>query len=268
MKMIEIIELIMLIGPYIGLLVLSAYGIAMLLIMTISLVYFAGYVYDTICGKFLYRWGIALSNKFVKLKQIKILRKIKRWMKPKNLYLRYETPLCTYCFSLTAVLIIGELIDGMQIGYGIVIAYVIYIVVYFIGMYRRYDDKINYYKALDNNLDFLKLSFVPLTFLITIVGFIFTILGFNIQEVDYNYFEPVIEAISELGLIEGLASEVWTLIGISLGILMLMYILSIPMQLISYFIILVINYFRKYAMPYKKLIKKYLKIVEYFNLNI
>lgn len=46
-------------------------------------------------------------------------------------------------------------------------------------------------------------------------------------------------------------------------ILMLFYIISLPVQVISYFVISVINYFRKHKAGYIGLFKKYKSIVGY-----
>lgn len=46
-------------------------------------------------------------------------------------------------------------------------------------------------------------------------------------------------------------------------ILALFYIISLPVQLVSYFVISVINYFRKHKAGYIGLFKKYLGIVIY-----
>lgn len=59
-------------------------------------------------------------------------------MEPKKNYLRYETPLCTYCFSYMTLIVIDKALEKMQIGYGLIIAFIIYPFVCFLGMHRRY----------------------------------------------------------------------------------------------------------------------------------
>ena len=63
----------------------------------------------------------------------------------------------------------------------------------------------------------------------------------------------------EDGLVTGFANELWLVIKCSVAILLLFYIVSIPMQLVSYFIILVIKYFQKYGYGYKKVFRFFLK---------
>lgn len=51
-------------------------------------------------------------------------------------------------------------------------------------------------------------------------------------------------------------------------VLMLFYIIGLPVQVISYFAISVINYFRKYKAGYIGLFKKYKGIVVYLLKNV
>lgn len=150
------------------------------MILLITVVYFPGYLYDAIFGNWLFLIGKFISDKFGVLKKVQILRKVRKLMEPKKNYLRYETPLCTYCFSYMTLIVIAKALEKMQIGYGLIIAFIIYPFVYFLGMHRRYRAREDFENALENNFEFLKLSFVPLAFLITIVGFLFTVTGFKI----------------------------------------------------------------------------------------
>lgn len=253
-------DILKLIGLYIGAFIALGYYIALLIIMLITVVYGVGYVYDSIFGNSLYKLGINIAKKYPNIRKWKILASIKRNIEPRTQFVRYETPLCTYCFSYTALSIIYMIMNNAGIKYGWVIAFVTYILIYFLGMYRRYEKNESYICVLDNNLEFLKLSFVPLTFLITMIGFAFTVAGFNLQQIDWEYFNPIISAIQEDGLVTGFANELWLVIKCSVAILLLLYIVSIPMQLVSYFIILVIKYFQKYGYGYKKVFSFFLKI--------
>ena len=67
--------------------------------------------------------------------------RIKRIIEPRTQFVRYETPLCTYCFSYSALSIIYMIMNNTGIKYGWVIAFVTYILIYFLGMYRRYEKK-------------------------------------------------------------------------------------------------------------------------------
>lgn len=61
-------------------------------------------------------------------------------------------------------------------GMGIIVASALYLLFYFVGMARKCgSDKTYYEKVLDNNMEFLKLSFLPLGFIITVLGFCFTV---------------------------------------------------------------------------------------------
>lgn len=254
-------ELLNLIGVVIRIFLAVAYCVAFLIVLLISVVYFVGYLYDSIFGNCLYDIGKYVAKRYCKIRNNRILRKVKRIIEPKKWYMRYETPLCTYCFSYTALVFIYEILESIDVNYGTVIAFFMYIAIYFFGMYRKYKDKEAYDNALENNLCFLKLSFVPLTFLITIIGFLFTVVGYNIRETDFEYFINVIMTMSELNLFAGYASDIWIIITYSVILLILFYIFSIPMQLISYYIILIIKYFRKYGKAYVKLINLYKKIL-------
>lgn len=48
---------------------------------------------------------------------------------------------------------------------------------------------------------------------------------------------------------------------LSILLLILLYIISLPIQVIAYFSISAINYFRKHYLAYKNLFEKYVQIV-------
>ncbi len=253
------IEILKLFGMYIGAFLMLGYCIALIIVLLITAVYGVGYLYDSVFGNSLYKVGISIAKKYSKIKNIKILRKVKNIIEPREQFTRYETPLCTYCFSYTALLLIHIVFEVLGIRYGGILAFFIYILAYFIGMYRRYKENGRYSSVLENNLEFLKLSFVPLAFLVTIVGFVFTISGFNLQQVDWEYFKPIISSVEESGLVTGLANELWLAVKLGFMVLLLLYVVSIPMQLVSYYIILVIKYFKTYGQSYRKIVDFFLK---------
>ncbi len=188
-------------------------------------------------------------------------------LQPKEIYIRYETPLCTYCFSYSAISIICGLVPYK---YGNITQYLIssfiYLACYFIGMGRKCGNNLDYYKkVLKNNLDFLKLSFLPMTFLITIFGFLFTVTGYKIQDlhIDSNYIQNAIFKVMDFDKNTDVTIMMIKLILTVIIILVLLYIISLPIQLISYFIISVIYYFREHGNSYFILLKKYTSIVKY-----
>lgn len=258
------IAVIKLIGSYIGLAFLIAYYVAFLIVIIISVVYCMGYVYDTLFGNWLLKIGIFFLDKFPAIKNIGILKKIKTIMNSKQIYLRYETPLFTYCFSFLAIFFIDKILGHFGVRYTVAISPIIYIIIYFIGMRRRCHSEEYYDKVLKNNIDFLKLSFIPLTFLITVIGFAFTVTGFKVQEINIDFLSRITEAINQYGIVNGLASQALQIINFSILLLALMYIASIPIQLVSYFTIQVIYYFKKFGNSYKKLLKIYMEILHHF----
>lgn len=232
---------------------MAVYLVALLVVFCISIIYFVLYLYDSIFGDWIYQLGKYVANHYPTIRNNMIIKKIKRIMKPKEKYMRYETPMCTYCCSFTAIVVIYEPLQQMGIQGGFLIAFISYIVAYFFGMYRKYKNEELYSNVLNNNLLFLKLSFVPLTFIITIVGFLFTIGGMNIRDIDFDYILEGVRTIIENPLIQD--DEIWMFIIDGLKILIMFYVLSLPMQIVSYYIILVINYFRRYGKFYGELVK-------------
>ena len=149
---------------------------------------------------------------------------------------------------------------------GIIVASALYLLFYFVGMARKCGRNEQYYeKILDNNIEFLKLSFLPLGFIITVLGFCFTITGMKVQELPLDF--AIIE--NTYTSLMNYSDETNTLmlflkLLISGGlILILFYVISLPIQVISYFVISVINYFRKHKAGYIGLFRKYLGIIVY-----
>ena len=213
--------------------VIMIFLIGLLFVMLISVVYIAGYVYDSIFGNSFISLGHFISGKYPKIKNIPIVVKLWRKIQPKELYLRYETPLFTYCFSYTAISLLALVLPNEN-GMGIIVASALYLLFYFVGMARKCGRNEQYYeKILDNNIEFLKLSFL----------------------MNYNDETNTLMLFLKLIVSGGL-------------ILILFYVISLPIQVISYFVISVINYFRKHKAGYIGLSKKFLGIVAYFLKNI
>lgn len=248
-------------GVLIEVLFILVYLVVFLFVLTISVVYTLGYIQDALLGEWLINHVLLFINKLSKSKKRNILKKFEGFIKPKDMYMRYETPLCTYCFSFSALSIIMAILNSLGTRYVYVIAILFYITVYFVGMYRRYRSDMFYYRILENNMDFLKLSFIPLTFLITVGGFLFTITGYRIQETDLNYFSMIIQIFTEYDKSKGAIGDILYYFKSGIFILLIMYIMSIPMQLISYLVLQVIFYFKKHNKAYKKLLKCYIEIL-------
>ena len=182
--------------------VIMIFLIGLLFIMLISVVYIAGYVYDSIFGNSFISLGLFISGKYLKIKNISIVEKLWRKIQPKELYLRYETPLFTY--------------------------------------------------------------------IITVLGFCFTITGMKVQELplDFAIIENTYTSLMNYND-ETNTLMLFLKLFVSGGlILILFYVISLPIQVISYFVISVINYFRKQKAGYIGLFKKFLGIVAYFLKNI
>lgn len=250
--------------------VIIIFSVGLLFIISISAVYIVGYAYDSIFGNCLIRLGHFIGGKYSKIKNIPMLVKLWRKIQPKELYLRYETPLFSYCFSYTAISLLVLILPDEN-GMSIIIASVLYILFYFIGMARKCGSNEQYYeKVLENNMEFLKLSFLPLGFIITVLGFCFTITGMRVQELPFDF--TIIEN-TYTGLMnynDETNTMMLFLKMIVLGgiILILFYIISLPIQVISYFTISVINYFRRHKAAYMELYKKFWSIVFYWMKSI
>jgi len=104
-----------------------------------------------------------------------------------------------------------------------------------------------------------------MTFLLTIFGFAFAVTGFRIQDlhIDTNYIQNTISGVVEFNDNTDVVIMVIKLILIAIILIALLYIISLPIQLISYFVILVIQYFREHGNSYFILLKKYASIVKY-----
>lgn len=125
--------------------VIMIFLIGLLFIMLISVVYIAGYVYDSIFGNLFISLGHFISGKYPKIKNISIVEKLWRKIQPKELYLRYETPLFTYCFSYTAISLLALVLPNKN-GTDIVVASALYLLLYFVGMARKCGRNEQYYE--------------------------------------------------------------------------------------------------------------------------
>ena len=233
------------------------YLIGLIFILLISVVYIIRYVYDSIIEFLLLKIGSTVSKKLSILKKIPILVKWWKTTQPKEAYNRYETPFFTYYFSFSAVLLIASILH-MENDIGLMLASILYVLFYFIGMARKCGGNEEYYeKVLNNNMECLKLSFLALGFIITVLGFLFTATGMNVQ--DFSEWLGILENFINSTYNTNMFSQ--TLI-VTIAILFTIYVVSLPIQVLSYFAISVINYFRRYKKQYIEVVKKYFRILK------
>jgi hypothetical protein len=102
-----------------SLIVIIIFLVGLLFIMLISVVYIAGYIYDSVFGNSFIWLGHFISGKYPKIKNIPMVVKLWRKIQPKELYFRYETPLFTYCFSYTAISLLALILPNEN-GMGII----------------------------------------------------------------------------------------------------------------------------------------------------
>ena len=230
----------------------------------ISMAYGALYMYDSIFEYLVLKIGHFLGKNFPIIKEKKVIKKLWQGIQPKELYLRYETPLVTYCFSYGPIYILVMLITCINGKknfdiFDIMIAYIVYILIYYIGMLRKCRNNKNYYEqVLKNNMDFLKLSLLPAGFSITIIGFIFTITGIDIQNGD------ILNKINII-ITNYLNNEN---IFVIIIIIFVIYIISIPIQVLAYFTISIIEYIRQYKVVYIALLKNCLGILKKYGFTM
>lgn len=248
-----------------SLIVIMIILVGLLFVMLISVVYIAGYVYDSILGNSIISLGHFIGRKYPKIKNSSLVVKMWGRIQIKELYLCYETPLFAYCFSYTAISMLAYILPNEN-GMSIIVASALYLLFYFVGMARKCGSNEQYYnKVLNNNMEFLKLSFLPLGFIITVVGFCFTITGMKVQEIPLD-FTIIANTFTSLMNYNDEANTLMLFLKMLVSgglILILFYIISLPVQVVSYFVISVINYFRKHKAGYIGLFKKYLGIVIY-----
>lgn len=107
-------------------------------LMFSTITYLLGYLYDSIFGDWLIKLAYHIARKCGMLRNKRWFRKIWSLIKPKNTNVRYETPIISYCFSYMAILLMAQIIPGKVNMTGrLLSSMALYIILYFIGMYRR-----------------------------------------------------------------------------------------------------------------------------------
>ena len=140
----------------------------------------------------------------------------------------------------------------------------VYLLFFFAGMYRKCGkNKKHYERIMENNKAFLKLSFMPLTFIVSAVSFYYTITETNLGKIEYIFMMILqkIGMISSQWKTENIWIYTWLLIKSVFIIIFLIFVVSWPMQLMAYGIIKVIEYIGKYKEPYKRIYTIYRDII-------
>ena len=251
--------------------VIMMFSVCILFVAMTSVAYIVGYVYDGIFGNSILRLGHFIGRKHPKIKNMPMIVKAWKKIQSKEVYLRYETPLFAYCFSYTAISLLLFILPDENGMSSIITASVLYVLFYFVGMARKCGGNEQYYdKVLNNNMEFLKLSFLPLGFIITVSGFFLTITGVKVQELpfDFSILEKLYTSLKNYNLETDILILFLKMMELSGIVWIVFYIMSLPVQVFSYFVISIIKYFRKYAVGYIGLFKKYCSIIAYLLKNI
>ena len=193
-------------------------------------------------------------------------KKLKNYKQNDNL--KYHLPAFTYCFSAMLIILIGTysesrfvLFDYRKNDYlalcHTILLYVgvsaIYVLVFYLGMWRRIShiDKGKYYiEILNKHSKFLKLSFIPISFLITLLSVMTAFGDINISLV------MILEFLNNI-----LAGAKDNLLQSSLTFIGLLYIFSIPIQLVALFINATFKYFFEEGKYYKQMCKKFAMVI-------
>lgn len=240
-------------------------AVGLLIVMLVSVIYIMGYVYDSLFGSLFIRLGQFVIEKYPKITENLLVMEIWKKIQPREFYLRYETPLFAYGFSYTAISMLALIIPNRN-GGNIIVASALYLLFYFVGMARKCGRDEQYYsKVLENNMEFLKLSFLPLGCVITVLGFLFTITGIKVQELplDFSLIDKILNIVINYSDDANILIQFVRLLISGVIILFFLYIISLPIQAVSYFLISAINYFRKHKTGYIDLFKKYYEIVRW-----
>ncbi|RHO63777.1 hypothetical protein DW085_17640 [Clostridium sp. AF50-3] len=232
-------------------------------------IYCGGYVYDAFLGDSLIHFGHFIGKKCPKIKKKDLIQQIWSKIQPKDLYLRYETPLLTYDLCYTTIIVAWLAFDSKGF-WGAIAVDFLYVFIYLVGMIRRCGRRERYFeKILNHNKEFLTLSFLPLGFLATSLGAAISILEFidptyDVKTMALTNLQRVGEEILTLFLSShATANALAVLLEIALVMILffiMCYVLSLPVQLIAYLGLSIINHFNKYKTGYKVLYGTYVKL--------
>lgn len=248
-KLLEVIEI------FLGIVLFGITGMIFLVICLKSVIYIVGYIYDCIGEKLLF---YVTHLKLKKNEDLKIKVSL-------NKYIRYNTPLFTYCFSFIPIMI---LVCNLPIDVKvtqIIKMSLVYLLIYFVGMYRAYGkDRLDYKKILKHNISFLKLSFLPLGFCITVFGFYFTVSGTDAHEIPVMIKDMICNMIEAYRGEKDIINGVLYLVKLEGILLIVNYFICLPMQAVAYFVISIIKYLGKHKAGYIEMFKDEYKIINKF----
>lgn len=172
---------------------------------------------------------------------------------------RYGIPLYVHSSSGLVILILSSLLPfGGFIS--MMIAYIIYAFVYCFGMYNRYYvDKEAYEKVLKVNKDFYSIYIMPASVFVAISGYLATITGVTIKE--GSSFVELFSLVQKLlNVNSGYEIPIFIIL-LPMLFFLFMYILSLPLQLLIYLSICLIDHTNKSVESYKKINKTIFKIL-------
>ena len=253
----------------------------------VSICYLIFYVWDIIIGTFVIviRRLKSLVKKSREIRKLKLFmgKRIKgRWKGMKIYYLchkiysilevqvekeccRYRTPLYTFISAGIPVTLIIDNTNIFKDKYeyiGYICLSIFFLCIYFLGMFvKNYNKPEEYSAFLKHNMEFLKLSFLPCTFIITIVGFLYTVQEEKLFKQGVNISLNIWDKVSNVIISEDFKKDSLNDILINLSIyifvfLIFLYVMSLPVQILGYFFISVILYFQKYGNGYKRLLRQ------------
>lgn len=182
--------------------------------------------------------------------------------------LKYHLPGFTYYFSGILLIGIGGYIenkislfsyhhDVYFTSWHTIVLYIgisiVYVFIFYLGMWRRigHIDKGEYFiETLSKHRKFLKLSFIPVSFVITVLGFISVFGDINISFIlVIKYVFEVLEGVKQNLLLNGII------------LMIIVYIFSIPVQLMALFINNLFVYIYEEGYYYKQMAIRIVKPV-------
>jgi hypothetical protein len=183
-------------------------------------------------------------------------------------YLRYFTPFYFFGFSFGGLYFICSLFENnMNQLESYLLACIIYCFIYYLGMYRRLGimkDKQNYNKAISNNKEFFKYSFNPFSIILSILGIIVSLLSYtevsNTMKINIDTIKHFLEItvfnfnIDSFSLLNSIA--MWG------KIVVFIYLISFPLQIVAYFFLVSIEYIGNYGKPYFSVVKNIINILK------
>lgn len=179
-----------------------------------------------------------------------------------NWDLSYRVPAVPFWFGNFVIVLLLISIPGEQNLLKYITINLGYLLIYLLGMYRRFRKHHKRYKeVVAKNKAFIKLCIIPASFTITVLGFYLTATGLQLQNPNnllgqlYNFIDTkgaVLSALIDLQVYRRLI-EVATLLVIAIAI---SYLTSLPTQLLGYFLIQIMYYWHDNGDGYKELWKR------------